>query len=166
MKENCIIKKDKLVLKFLDFDEIEVVRTLRNYWSKSGYFIDSNMIQVHQQKAWYENYRHKEDDLMFVILYEGVFVGTIALYDINLKNYSCEFGRLMLMEEWTNKGIAFSVSKLLCNWAEEELGIKKFYLEVFSENIRAIRLYSKIGFKKCHEINGLIHMEFNVNSKK
>ncbi|MHC1682479.1 MAG: GNAT family N-acetyltransferase [Clostridiaceae bacterium] len=156
------IKNENLILVSLKSEHIEQVRKLRNYWNQLGRFIDSNMISTDQQKKWYESYKLKKDDLMYVIFYHGFFVGTIAVYNINPSNRSCEFGRLMIIPEYCNKNIAFNSSITLLDWGIKELKIKYFYLEVFLENKVAIKLYKSIGFKEKITKGKMLIMELYV----
>jgi len=56
---------------------------------------------------------------------------------------------ISVRQDFRNKGIGQALMKELIRLAKEFLGIKLVTLDVFSNNPRAIRLYSKLGFKQC-----------------
>jgi RimJ/RimL family protein N-acetyltransferase len=53
---------------------------------------------------------------------------------------------MSIQEQFTNIGIGSSLIKKLLEWAKKDSGIEKISLEVFSNNKRAIHLYTKLGF--------------------
>ena len=46
--------------------------------------------------SWYEKYKNNINDKMFMIYYDEIPVGTIALYNIDFENNIAEFGRLLI----------------------------------------------------------------------
>lgn len=85
--------------------------------------------------------------------------GHCAIYMNQIdKAYISSFG---ILPEFQNRGIA---TKLI-NYAIYELelrGIKEVELEVWKENMKAYRLYAKVGFEELMEGKGFIKMKKNL----
>lgn len=77
--------------------------------------------------------------------FEDEYLGTISLKNIDLINKNAEYA-ICLRKEAQGKGIGeIATKELLCR-AFSKFGMEKVYLNVFSDNFRAIRLYEKCGF--------------------
>ena len=64
-----------------------------------------------------------------------------------MKKKSAQFGLLIGDKNYWGKGIGKEVTKIVTNWAFKELGLKKVGLGVIANNIAAINVYKKAGFK-------------------
>lgn len=73
------------------------------------------------------------------------YLGTISLKNIDFNNKNAEYA-ISLRKSAIGKGIAFFATKSILNIAFGELNLNKVYLNVLSDNIRAIKFYEKFGF--------------------
>lgn len=73
------------------------------------------------------------------------YLGTISLKNINLVSRNAEYA-ISLRKKAQGRGIATEATKELLRRAFFEFGLEKVYLNVLSENDKAIRLYEKCGF--------------------
>ncbi|NLI92066.1 MAG: GNAT family N-acetyltransferase [Peptococcaceae bacterium] len=76
---------------------------------------------------------------------EDEYLGTISLKNIDCKNGNAEYA-ISLRKEAIGKGISQTATDRIMRIAFLELSLHKIYLNVISENIRAIRFYEKYGF--------------------
>lgn len=158
---------EDIVLKSLEQKNIEDLRILRNKKENRKCFIYQNEITREEQEKWYKNYLKKENDIMFSAFINGVLekpIGYAALYDIDKNSKKCEFGRIIVdKSRVSKKGIGYQITKCLCEIGFEKLGLELIYLEVFSDNIPAIKTYLKVGFveKNRYKKEGkeIIYME-------
>lgn len=74
------------------------------------------------------------------------YMGTISLKNINYKDLNAEYA-ISMRKMAQGKGIAYQATKDLLKIGFEEMGLKKIYLNVLSDNARAIAFYEKLGFK-------------------
>ena len=74
------------------------------------------------------------------------YLGTISLKDIDFDNKTAEYA-ITTRAKVHGKGVAFKATGLILEKAFEELGLHRVYLNVFSNNVAAIKLYEKSGFK-------------------
>ena len=150
MTHNFQNEFEDIVLKPLERKNIEDLRNLRNKEENRKCFIYQKEITKEEQENWYKKYSEKEEDVMFSAFLKenGEYpVGFAALYDIDKNNKKCEFGRIIVdKSKVTKKGIGYQTTKCLCDIGFQDLGLDMIYLEVFSDNIPALKTYLKVGF--------------------
>lgn len=137
-------------LRLLHAEDLATTLTWRNREDIRHHFIKSDIISWEQHLSWWEEYRTKNNDFIFIIeetKKPNRPVGQVSLYNIDLENNEAEYGRLMIGDnEARGKGLARRATELLMTWAFNSLGIKRIYLEVFKDNTVAISLYRRCGF--------------------
>jgi len=103
--------------------------------------------------TWLTEYYAPSLDLIFMVeTLDGEPFGCLSLYDFDLKDRSCWFGRMVRgLEAGPRGGLTLAAAALL-DWAFQSLGIKTIFLEVFEHNLRAIALYHRVGFKIVRRI--------------
>lgn len=74
------------------------------------------------------------------------YLGTISLKDINLSDRTAEYA-ITTRRCAHGRGYAKKATGLLLKKAFKDYGLHRVYLNVFSDNIAAIKLYEKSGFK-------------------
>lgn len=92
-------------------------------------------------------------------------LGFAAIY--NVANNIGEFGRLIIDKtRYTSPGLGKYILNHLIDIAREKLGLQRLKLEVFEDNIAAMKVYKFCGFHEYGEStsNGrkIIHMELNI----
>lgn len=73
------------------------------------------------------------------------YLGTISLKDIDMSNRKAEYA-ISLRRMAQGKGIAAEATQEVLRLAFEKYNLERVYLNVLSENKRAIHLYEKCGF--------------------
>lgn len=82
----------------------------------------------------------------YAIVGEGdEYLGTISLKNVDLTSKNAEFA-ISLRKKAQGKGIGTKAIHKILNLAFHNFGLQRVYLNVLSENERAIRLYEKCGF--------------------
>ncbi|MFC3799808.1 GNAT family N-acetyltransferase [Cohnella sp. GCM10012308] len=157
------IQDHNLTIEPIRHSDLEIMRIWRNSEWARFYFLNSTEISSEQQEKWYLSYLNKENDYMFMIIWEGQKVGVVALYNHDLQNKTIEFGRLLLVPEMRGKGIAKKVVFLLTDLSLNELEANRIVLEVLQTNKVAAKLYEKCGFhfqgEYIHNGRKIIRME-------
>ncbi|PEF69083.1 GNAT family N-acetyltransferase [Bacillus cereus] len=154
------MQEANLLIRKITESDIELIRTWRNQDHIRKYFISNNYIDENQQQEWFKKYLYKDDDIMFMIEETLDFqrvIGTVALYNINKKKKSIEFGRLMIgYLPSLGKGFGKRATILASKYAFEILNMSEIYLNVLPHNIRAIQIYESIGFTmRKGNLNGI-----------
>ena len=84
--------------------------------------------------------------LHFAIVDESnEYLGTISLKDIDVENGNAEYA-ITTRAKAHGRGVAFKATGELLRKAFKEYGLHRVYLNVFDDNIAAIKLYEKCGF--------------------
>lgn len=83
-----------------------------------------------------------------IVTKEGNLIGDIELDQIAWRSAQAEL-RVCIGEKglW-NRGLGTDAVRTVIAHAFEKMGLEQIYLRVFNENVRAIRCYSKAGFRK------------------
>jgi RimJ/RimL family protein N-acetyltransferase len=142
--------------------DLALTRAWRNQDHVRRWFLDPEPITPEQHRAWYESYRERDDDFVFVIeeVERGCRpVGQISLYRIEWGAGRAEFGRLMVGErDATGKGLAKAATELLVGHALDALGLREVYLEVRADNAPALALYRACRFEVTDQDGDVVVM--------
>ena len=92
------------------------------------------------------------------IVYDGKLIGSIS---VEKKDDNAEIG-YMLLNEYTNKGIATEAVKQVCTIAFKDLSLEQITANVFPQNIASIRVLQKNGFKYKGAIPNAVIKDGNV----
>lgn len=86
------------------------------------------------------------DSLHFAVVDDlDEYMGTISLKDIDWDNSSAEYA-IVIRKSACGKGYAYRATHMLLDLAFRKYGLHRVYLNVFSDNTAAIKLYEKCGF--------------------
>ncbi len=147
-------KKNKNVfIRPLDKNDIESLRKWRNDKTNTIFLSSIPYITKEMQNNWYENYLHREDELIFAIEEMKLFnriVGSLSLY--NIENGKCTFGKLLIGDKATRKhGIGKLAMEAAIDVAINQLKVTIITLDVYKENDIAFNLYKNMGFSVINE---------------
>jgi RimJ/RimL family protein N-acetyltransferase len=145
MEQNLIIRKG------LESDAEQLILHTQKVLEESSHFLGTSLEEYHptieEEKAWIHS--HNQHGILLVVEDNGSIVGTLDFRLSTSKKFRHKgFFGMSIQEAYTNKGIGASLIKSLIEWAKEDIRVEKISLEVFSNNERAIHLYSKLGFKE------------------
>ncbi len=105
-------------------------------------------LRVDKTEMWFDKNVGRTDRYDAVILADGKAVGLIGLLSIDNSNHKAEYYVMIGERAYLRKGIAAKASKLLLNYAFNELALNRVYLYTESGNISAMKSYERIGFKR------------------
>lgn len=140
-----MLKKDAIELIPLSSKDTEYITNLRNKNEVNKNFFSNSPTYDFEHEKWLNQINN--NDIHLIIKNKGEKAGIINITKFDYLNEKCEYG-IALDPEYSGKGIAYKASKLLLNYVFSNLKIRKIYLELFSDNMRAKKLYEKIGFKQ------------------
>jgi RimJ/RimL family protein N-acetyltransferase len=127
--------------------------------SNLNHYLNKTSNKISDQIAWLENYYKKNDDFYFVIerIKDKRQEGLIALYDIDFKNNTAEWGRWILR---TESMAAIESALMIYKFAFEELKLEKIYSRTVSLNKKIVSFHDSCGItskkvlKDYFELNG------------
>lgn len=154
MIHNYSTKYKNIELKPLEKKDIFKLKDWRNDTKNSKYLSKLPHITDEMQIKWFNNYLKDDNEIIFsineIIDLQRV-VGSISVY--NFDGNTCEVGKLMVGDnEAHNKKIGYNSMIALLNLIFDNMKYTTVYLYVFQNNIPALKIYKKIGFK-IKEIN-------------
>ena len=119
-------------------------------------------ITVKKEEAIIESFIGVDNKLFIVAEMDNKIVGNLTYVGGHRSRtkHTGEFGVSLLKDYW-GLGIGKELMEYMIDWAIKGKVVKKINLRVREDNERAIRLYTKLGFKK----EGVISKEFYVNGK-
>lgn len=94
---------------------------------------------------WIEEKLSESNSRRFAITVDDIYVGNIQL--TNITKCDAEYHIFIGEKSFWGKGIAFSATQQIIRVAKNILQLENIYLKVNPENIKAINLYEKSGFK-------------------
>jgi len=122
----------------------EVFRQLNEDWIKTYFEMEEADYKALDNP---EGYILKNGGYIFIALYKGEPVGTCALLNLNNDDYDFELAKMAVNPQLRGKNIGFLLGEAALKKAKES-GANKIYLESNTLLAPAIKLYSKLGFKK------------------
>lgn len=144
------LENGRVRLRLLEESDLPATLAWRNQDHIRKWFFHSDVITPDQHRAWWERYRHKDDDFVFVIEETESLkrsVGQVALYNIDWEIGTAEYGRLMIGDpDARGLGLARLATARL---VEEALGpwqLSEVHLEVKPANEAALAVYRATGF--------------------
>lgn len=132
----------------------EEVRLLSKWRKQSEWWFPAQFrITTAGTKKWLqERLLDTKDRFLFIIeTPSGIPIGHVGLFRFNFTENSCEVDNVIRGEPDIPGIMTYAVYTTI-TWAKKYLGVKKFYLEVFSDNEKAIKLYERCGFREINRV--------------
>lgn len=122
----------------------EVFKQLNEDWITTYFGIEEFDYKILNNP---EEYILQNGGYIFVALYRDTPMGVCALLKINNVDYDFELAKMAVNSQLRGQNIGYLLGITAINKAKE-LGARKIYLESNTLLTPAIKLYSKLGFKK------------------
>ncbi len=107
---------------------------------------DPKKITIDSCKSFIENSVNDKKNKNFAIADDNdEYLGTISLKNIDMENKNAEYA-IAVRKKFHGTGVSKFATEELLKYAFETLNLNKVYLNVLSENTRAIKFYEKVGF--------------------
>lgn len=151
-----MIEGERIKLKALDYDDLEVLNKWKNdeqIFKYLGGGFQPISIDEHRKlmDALVENTGKTK---RFIIINENEKkIGFIGIYNISNIHRTCNLGLYIGEKDEQGKGYAKEAYLALERFAKNYLNLRKINLDVVEENEKAIRLYEKLGFNICGKYN-------------
>lgn len=147
----------------------KTIQLLATWRAKSNiYFPSQFCVTFKGTKKWaQEQLLEKKDRILFFLKIDSQNdpFGHIGFYRFDFSKKTCEIDNVIRGEEsrQTKGGVSIGL-KLLISFAFQDLHIKRLYLKVFSDNARALALYTRLGFLELDRTPLIEKRENNVIS--
>jgi RimJ/RimL family protein N-acetyltransferase len=136
-------------------DNSEIIRFItkwREYYKEN--FLSQFPVSEERTKNWLQNQViNKDNRILFIIQTpDGKLAGHIGVIFFEVDENTCEIDNVVKSADCNIPGLMYHALKTLNNFLFNSLKIKKIFLRVFSDNIKAKNLYLACGFSKTKEI--------------
>lgn len=104
---------------------------------------------MEREEAWFDRVASTEAEVFFTMYLRDDLrpIGMTMLFDIQWPDRTAEFGIFIGEEDCRDKGYGTEATLLTLDQAFTGLGLENVLLRVFSFNERAIRAYTRAGFR-------------------
>lgn len=144
-----IIENGCVVLRAIEEKDTELLLSMMNS-PKIERAMGSFSLPVNevQQREWIQNYKNTEKQMRFMIeLVNGITIGVIMLYDIDMKNGSAEIGyKIMADKESRIKGDIDDAMQAILSYAFLELRLHCIMARTLTDNLPSEKLLKRNGF--------------------
>lgn len=134
--------------------EPEDLDLLYKWENQSGIWIHGNTLSPYSRFALrqYINdtqqtdiYEAKQLRLMIDLIEKNLTIGTVDIYDFNVRNNHAGVG-ILIDEEFRNKHYATQTLDLIKDYAFNFLGLAQLYAYISTENKTSLRLFTNAGY--------------------
>ncbi|SDB83489.1 diamine N-acetyltransferase [Pelagirhabdus alkalitolerans] len=138
--------EDKLHIRPLEKDDLEFIYKMRtnpevmDYWCEEPYTTKEKLTKE------YEEHINSRSHRAFILYHANDKVGFLALYGIDSRHRNAEFA-IMFDPAQHGKGYAKKATRIMVDYAFNQLNLNKLSLEVVKQNEKAIHIYESVGFK-------------------
>ncbi|WP_334076617.1 GNAT family N-acetyltransferase [Paenibacillus sanfengchensis] len=104
-------------------------------------------LTVEQERSWIEQMRGNDNNLVIIAEDQGRIVGFLDFKSGRKRRiaHTGSFG-MSVHGDYQGGGIGKALLQALIEWAGKHPRLEKISLEVFATNVKAIELYTKMGF--------------------
>jgi diamine N-acetyltransferase len=149
-------------LRLLEEADLPMTLAWRNQDHIRKWFFRSDVISSEQHRAWFEQYKDRDDDFVFVIEETEALkrpVGQASLYHIDWAAGLAEFGRLLIGDgEATGLGLAKLATACLVDEAVTAWGLSEVYMECLASNAQALAVYQACGFRPAGQLDETVRL--------
>ena len=140
---------EKVYLSPINVDDYPIYTKWVNNPNINKYLtIQNKLISLFNEKEILEVLSKEEFVFAIVKCDNDELIGNVGLQNIDYKNGNAELGIFIGEEDNLSKGYGSEAIKLLLSYAFNNLRLHNIMLTVYADNIRAIKAYTKCGFKE------------------
>lgn len=125
-------------------------------WRRDNPSVSNNYFEVTREgtENWLKKVILEDDKKIFFIIVDkaGVPIGQMGISNLNEEEYSGFVYAVIKGDKTAPKGIMEYCLYAMLQWGQDELQLRRFYLDVQETNERAIALYKRIGFEVIKRI--------------
>ncbi len=149
-------------LRLLEHADLPMTLRWRNDEAIRQWFFNSDLISGTLHQQWFDGYRERDDDFVFVIEDTAMAnhpVGQASVYRVDWDRKSAEFGRLMIGDPAARgRGLARDAVNVLTEFSFDGLGLTDLSLQLKEANTVAAAVYESCGYYVVDRSDGIVTM--------
>ena len=106
------------------------------------------VLTFESQKKWFEKIKNRDDQINWIIKFEGMPVGLINVFNIDKVNSRCSWGYYIAEKEVRSLKLALYLEWNLYDYVFDILCLHKLCNETFVENKQVVKLHIMCGGKE------------------
>ena len=143
-------------------EDTDQILAWRNSDEVKQFFIYQRDLTRDDHSKWLQRIERGEVVQFIIEIIDGNLpIGSVYLRDIDSNHHKAEFGIFIGQSDMKNCGYGTEATRLILDYARNELQIHRVYLRVLADNRRAISSYEKSGFVK----EGILRDDVCLNGK-
>lgn len=156
-------------LRLLEEADLPLTLAWRNRDAVRVWFTHSDVLSPETHLAWFEKYRTRDNDYVFVIelpCENGPArpVGQVSVYDIDWSRGTAEIGRLLVGEpDAERRGYGVEAFRLLCGYSFTGFGLRELLGRCLPHNSLAIAHCLRCGFVRQGIEGGLVNLTLQAS---
>ena len=167
---------NKITLRELKInDPVEVKRIFEIYniheikqYLPNDCFVN-NFIDAKNELLYFYDLFYKKVGIFWGISIDNNLIGTCGFHEINKIHSKVKISCDLDMNFW-NQGIMSKCLSVIINYVFTELNINRIEAYVETDNLKSIKLFQKLNFKKegllkQYEVRNIIHKDFYIYAK-
>ena len=158
------VKGSRCALSPLDVEHTDWVVAWRNDPENSTWFLSHEKFTAEGHERWLSESLAGDNDFNWLIQGPtGSPVGTVGLYHVEWSEKRAEFGRLLIGNpDFRRAGYGGEASYLVLDLARRA-GLEECHLVVKEDNVGAIAIYRRLGFRVATEEGKLLQMTLSLS---
>ena len=148
------VKGEKIFIREITFDDTKDIVKWRNNPRVRNNFIYREVFTEAIHDNWMKTKVASGEVCQMIIceLESKRAVGSVFLRDIDKEKNEAEYGIFIGEDDAISKGYGNEAATLMCDYARDELGLKRLILRAFCDNEPALKSYEHAGFKKLKDL--------------
>lgn len=132
--------------------EVEMMAEWRR--NHQQFFTTQFHVTTEGTKKWLkEKILSSNKNILFVVEDSSLHpIGHVGLCEMDFQNRTCLFDNILRGDSKRFKGGMYDACSTLLQWCFHTLKMENVSLKVLADNVRAIKLYKKLGFKEIEKI--------------
>lgn len=150
-----VLKGKRLNLRPIERADLEKLNEWKNDESVYRFLGGGYMpVSIDIQEKWMESMMDTtgNNKRFMIVDTHGKSIGLIGLYDINWIHRTFELGIFIGETGEQGKGYGAEAYSLIEHFAIQYLNLRKVKVNVVKDNLKAVKMYDKLGFKKAGEL--------------
>ncbi|HHT78916.1 MAG TPA: GNAT family N-acetyltransferase [Actinobacteria bacterium] len=162
--KSTVSRNGKVLIRPLKRSDLyQLIKWLKNPEINKFLSSDFSDLDSEKEERWFREMSLSVNDFVFAIetRQEKKYIGNCGLHKINWGEKKADFGIAIGDKNYWGKGYGRDAIGAAIKFAFKKLGLEKIALSVYEYNKRAIKSYTKCGFKK-KEILKKDHLYNNI----